>query len=231
MHPSHHARTHPDKPAFVMAGSGETVTYRELDERSNQGAQLFRSLGLNIGHGVAIFLENHPRYYEILWAAQRSGLRFTCISSKLTAGEVAYIVGDSGSKVFISSPALAEIAHAVARELSEVKLFMVSEAQAPFESFEAARAAMPTTPIADEQAGTAMLYSSGTTGRPKGVKRGGGNLIAVDGSIDAPSPLAGLGRALYGWNPDMRTCRRAALTTRRRWAGPWRCIRSAGPCT
>jgi long-chain acyl-CoA synthetase len=107
MHPSHHARTTPT--AGLRHGRvGETVTYRELDERSNQGAQLFRSLGLQIGDGIAIFLENHPRYYEILWAAQRSGLRFTCISSKLTAGEVAYIVGDSQSKVFITSPALAE---------------------------------------------------------------------------------------------------------------------------
>ena len=204
MHPSHHARTHPEKPAFVMAGSGETVTYRELEERSNQGAQLFRSLGLKAGDGIAIFLENHPRYYEILWAAQRSGLRFTCISSKLTAGEVAYIVGDSQSKVFISSPALAETAMLATNELNGVKLFMVGDAVPPFESFEAARAAMPTTPIPDESAGTAMLYSSGTTGRPKGVKRGGNNLIAVDGAIDAPSPLAGLGAALYGWTPEMR---------------------------
>jgi long-chain acyl-CoA synthetase len=204
MHPSQHARTHPDKPAFIMAASGETVTYRELDERSNQGAQLFRTLGLTTGDGIAIFLENHPRYYEILWAAQRSGLRFTCISSKLTAGEVAYIVGDSGSKVFISSPALNDIAQAVVAELTDVKLFMVGEPVAPFESFEAARASMPTTPVPDESAGTAMLYSSGTTGRPKGVKRGGNNLIATDGAIDAPSPLAMLGQALYGWNPNMR---------------------------
>jgi long-chain acyl-CoA synthetase len=88
---------------------------------------------------------------------------------------VAYIVGDSGSKVFISSPALNDIAQAVVAELTDVKLFMVGEPVAPFESFEAARASMPTTPVPDESAGTAMLYSSGTTGRPKGVKRGGNN--------------------------------------------------------
>jgi long-chain acyl-CoA synthetase len=203
MHPSHHARTHPDKPAYIMAGSGEQVTYGELEARSNQGAHLFRSLGLNAGAGVALFLENHPRYYEILWAAQRSGLRFTCISSKLTAGEVEYIVKDSGSQVLISSAALADVAVAAARELPGVQLFMVGEPVAPFESFEQARAPMPTTPVADETVGTAMLYSSGTTGKPKGVKRGSSNLMATDGAIDQPNPLAELGKALYGWNFDM----------------------------
>ena len=92
MHPSVHAQTTPDKPAFIMAGSGHTVTFRQLDERSNQGAQLFRSLGLEVGDGVAIMMENHPIYYEVLWAAQRCGLRYTAISSRLTAGEVTYIL-------------------------------------------------------------------------------------------------------------------------------------------
>src|SRR5580698_11401777 len=102
MHPSVHAKTNPDKPAYIMGGSAETVTYGELDARSNQGAHLFRSLGIGKGGSVAIFMDNSPRYYEVLWAAQRSGIRFTCISSKLTAGEVEYIVSDSNSKVFIA---------------------------------------------------------------------------------------------------------------------------------
>lgn len=88
MHPSVFAETTPDKPAFIMAGSGHTVTFRELNDRSNQGAQLFRALGLQVGDGVAIMMENHPIYYEVLWAAQRSGLRYTAISSRLTPGEV-----------------------------------------------------------------------------------------------------------------------------------------------
>jgi long-chain acyl-CoA synthetase len=198
MHPSHHARTHPSKPAYIMAGTGETVTYGELEARSNQGAHLFRSIGLGVGDAIAIFLENHPRYFEVLWAAQRAGLRFTCISSKLTAGEVEYIVKDCGAKAFITSPALAAVGDAVAPLIPGVKLYMVGEAHAPFESFEAARAAFPETPIADESAGQAMLYSSGTTGRPKGVKRA----IVADTAIDTPSPLTGLGQMLYGWTPD-----------------------------
>ena len=198
MHPSIHAQTHPDKPAYIMAGTGESVTYRQLDARSNQGAHLFRSLGLKAGDGVAFFIDNHPRYYELLWAAQRSGLRFTCVSSKLTVGEVEYIVKDCEAKVFVVSASLMEVAAQVAPLIPGVKLYVLGEGQGAFESLEAARAAMPTTPIADQSAGSAMLYSSGTTGRPKGVKRGG----AVDPDIAAQNGLAMIGQALYGWTPD-----------------------------
>jgi long-chain acyl-CoA synthetase len=199
MHPSIHAKTNPGKPAYIMAASGETVTYGDLDARSNQGAHLLRSLGVRPGDGIAIFMDNSPRYYEVLWAAQRSGVRFTCISSKLTAGEVEYIVGDSASKVLVASAGVADVAIEVAPLLSGVKLYMVEAAMAPFASFEAARDAMSTSPIPDESSGMAMLYSSGTTGRPKGVKRAG---AVVDQPIDTPNPLAMLGMALYGWTSE-----------------------------
>jgi long-chain acyl-CoA synthetase len=199
MHPSIHAKSHPDKPAYVMAASGETVTYGQLEARSNQGAHLFRQLGLKAGDAVALFMDNSPRYYEVLWAAQRSGLRFTCISSKLTAGEVEYIAKDSGAKALIASAGVAGVAAELAPLIPGVRLFMVDGASGPYESFEAARAVMPQTPIADEAAGSAMLYSSGTTGRPKGVKRAG---PASGGPIDAPNGLSMMGQALYGWNFD-----------------------------
>jgi long-chain acyl-CoA synthetase len=199
-HPSHHARSHPEKPAVIMAATGETVTYGELEARSNQGAQLFRSAGIAAGDAIAIFMDNSPAYYEILWAAQRSGVRFTCISSKLTPGEVEYILKDSGAKAFIVSASLEPIASAAAALVPGLRLWMTEGAKAPFESFEDARAPMPTTPIADESQGGAMLYSSGTTGRPKGVKRAN-----VEGPqpIDGPSPLAGIGQALLSFSPDM----------------------------
>jgi long-chain acyl-CoA synthetase len=181
-----------------MAGSGETVTYAELEARSNQGAHLFRSLGIQKGDSVAFFMDNTPRYYELLWAAQRSGLRFTAVSSKLTAGEVEYIVKDCEAKAFVASKGVADIALALAPLIPGVKLFMVDGAVAPYESFEDARAAFPTTPIADEGSGGAMLYSSGTTGRPKGVKRA----VTGETPIDAPNPLAMMGSVLYGWTPD-----------------------------
>ncbi|HEY8571669.1 acyl-CoA synthetase [Phenylobacterium sp.] len=197
MHPSVHAKTHPERAAFIMGGTGETVTYAELEARSNQGAQLFRSLGLQVGDVIALFMDNHPRYFEIAWAAQRAGLYYTCISSKLTAGEVEYIVGDCEAKLLIASPGVGSIADELPSVLpGRVKLYMVGEARAPYESFEAARAPMPETPIADETAGSDMLYSSGTTGRPKGVKPPLSGL-----AIDAPNPLSMMSRQVFGF-PD-----------------------------
>ena len=183
MHPSVFAETTPDKPAFIMAGTGHAVTYRELNDRSNQGAQLFRSLGLQVGDGVAIMMENHPIYYEVLWAAQRCGLRYTAISSRLTAGEVAYIIRDSEAKAFVASRAMADVVVEAARHIPGVTLLMVDEPVGPFAGFEAERAKFPATPVPDETPGGAMLYSSGTTGRPKGVKRplAGGSLLESDG--------------------------------------------------
>ena len=197
MHPATHAKTHPDRAAYIMAGTGETVTYRELDERSNQGAQLFRSLGLKPGDVIAILLENHPRYFEVAWAAQRAGLYYTCISSKLTAGEVEYIVGDCGAQLLITSQGVGPVVDELPPLLKGVKLYMVGEPKAPYESFEAARAGFPTTPIADETAGSDMLYSSGTTGRPKGIKP-----PLTGGAIDEPTSLAMMANQVFGFPLD-----------------------------
>jgi long-chain acyl-CoA synthetase len=193
VHPSHHAGVHPDKPAIVMAGSGEIITYRQLEDRSNQGAQLFRSLGLHRGDSIALYLENHPRYFEICWAAQRAGLYFTCISSSLTAGEVEYIVRDCGAKLFLCSRATAVEADKLAPKLEDLRLFCVDAARGAYGDFCAARAAMTVAPIADQSAGRDMLYSSGTTGRPKGVK-----FALADEPFDADTALSALGRKLYG---------------------------------
>ena len=197
MHPATHAKTHPDRAAYIMAGTGETVTYRELDERSNQGAQLFHSLGLKAGDVIAILLENHPRYFEIAWAAQRAGLYYTCISSKLTAGEVEYIVGDCGAQLLVTSQGVGPVVDELPALLKGVKLYMVGEPKAPYESFEAARAGFPTTPIADETAGSDMLYSSGTTGRPKGIKP-----PLTGGAIDEPTSLAMMANQVFGFPLD-----------------------------
>jgi len=197
MHPATHAQNHPDRAAYVMAQSGETVTYKELDDRSNQGAQLFRSLGLKTGDVIALLLDNHPRYFEIAWAAQRSGLYFTCISSKLTASEIEYIMQDCEAKVLITSPGVGSVVDELPALLPGVKLYMVGQARPPYESFEAARDAMPATRIADETAGNDMLYSSGTTGRPKGIKP-----PLSGGPIDAPNPLAMMAEHLFGFPQD-----------------------------
>src|ERR1043165_7326210 len=110
MHPAIVAQKTPDKLAIVMASTGETLTYLQLEERSNQGAQLFRTLGLQPGDAIALFMENHIRFLEICWAAQRAGLYYTCISSRLTASEVEYIVRDCGAKLLIVSAGLGKTA-------------------------------------------------------------------------------------------------------------------------
>ena len=93
----------PDKPALIMAGSGEAVTYAELEARSNRFAHLLRALGIRAGDHIAFFVENHPRFFELCWGAKRAGLYYTAISSYLTAGEVAYIVNDCGARLFVST--------------------------------------------------------------------------------------------------------------------------------
>src|SRR5664279_5151098 len=107
-HPSIHARTQPDKIAYQMAGTGKAITYRELDELSNQGAHLFRSLGLKACYHIAFLRENGLAFMETCWAATRAGLYYTAISRYLTQDELAYIVKDCGAKVVITSPKCAE---------------------------------------------------------------------------------------------------------------------------
>ena len=127
-----------------MAGSGETVTYRQLDEQSNRIAQLFRSLGLKAGDHIALFLENNPRFFEICWGAQRSGLIYTAISSRLTAAEVDYIVADCGARLFVTSKYLAAPAAELAPLLKGVeKRFMIDGTIAGYESWEATVARFP----------------------------------------------------------------------------------------
>jgi acyl-CoA synthetase (AMP-forming)/AMP-acid ligase II len=198
MYPGEHARTIPDKTAYLMAGSGEVVTYRQLDERSNQLANLLRAAGLRRGDSIAFMLENHPRFFEICWAAQRSGLYYTAISSRLTAAEASYIVADCGAKVFITSSYKRDVAEALVDEMPGVAVrLMVDGVIEGFEPYEDAVAAHPTTPIDDESEGTDMLYSSGTTGRPKGVK-----VPLPEGPIGTPSSVTALAQLLYGFTAD-----------------------------
>ncbi|MEG3145998.1 acyl-CoA synthetase [Sphingomonas sp. RT2P30] len=196
MHPSHHAQSHPDKAALIVAETGEQISYAELDARSNRAAQLFRAEGLAAGGTIALLLDNVPEYYDIVWGAQRAGLFYVCISSKLTAPEADYIIRDSGATLVIASASLAGTATGMA--LGEVKAFALGGAIAGWRSWEEAVAAMPATPIADQRAGVDMLYSSGTTGRPKGVRVA----LPEDPDIAAPAVLTMLARGLYGLGPD-----------------------------
>jgi fatty-acyl-CoA synthase len=171
MHPTFRAQITPDKVAYQMAGSGAAMTYRELDEASNSGAQLFRSLGLKAQDHVALLVENSLRFLEICWAAQRCGLFYTAISTYLTDAEIAYIVRDCGAKVFVLSAKAGHDIAALAEACgADVKIFVSGESRLALPSWDDAVARQPATPIKDEISGYDMLYSSGTTGRPKGVK-------------------------------------------------------------
>lgn len=197
MHPGTIAEQTPEKPAYIMAETGQIVTYKELNETSIKGSQLFRRLGLKTGDHIAILLENHPRFFQIVWAAQRAGLYYTAISYRLQEEEVEYIVNDCEARVFITSRGREAVVEKLAGKIPNVeKAYMLDSTVAGFESWEDAIADMPITPIADEMEGMSMLYSSGTTGRPKGITK---DLLGVAFGTDfGPNLFA----ALYGANEN-----------------------------
>ncbi|WP_277971384.1 acyl-CoA synthetase [Sphingomonas echinoides] len=194
-HPCVHARSDPGRPALIVAETGETISFAALDHRSNRAAHLFRAHGLHPGDTIALLCENSPQFYDLAWGAQRSGLFFVCISTKLTAPEVRYIVADSGAKLVVASAALAG---AVADVPIDVLRFAVGGAIPGWADWDAAVAEQPADPIPDERAGIDMLYSSGTTGRPKGVRVA----LPEDPDIAATTVLEMLARGLYGLGPD-----------------------------
>jgi long-chain acyl-CoA synthetase len=174
MYPGMHAKPKGDQPAFIMAQSGETVTYAELEARTNQLAHFLRSRGLKRLDHYAIFMENNARYLECCGAGERAGLYFTCVNSFLTPQELAYIVNNSESKVLIFSEEKRAIAIEALLQCPKVEVALVVNGRGDGNrilNFDDALASMSTTPIADESVGTAMLYSSGTTGQPKGIIR------------------------------------------------------------
>jgi long-chain acyl-CoA synthetase len=195
MHPSIHAQSTPDKPAIIVAETGETRTYRQLDDASNKVAQFFRTRGLGHEDVVAIMLENTPDYYSLTWGAQRSGLRYVCISSRLTADETDYILENSGAKMFIIS---ASLGAAAAQLTTQLERYALGGELPGYASFEDAVAPMPKTPIADERAGVDMLYSSGTTGRPKGVRVP----LPADPALATSNALVMMAMGLYRFNQD-----------------------------
>jgi len=179
MYAGNRYRQHPDRAAFVMAGTGENVSYVELEHRSNRLAHLLRSEGLRRLDHYAVFMENNNRYLESCAAGERSGLYYTCISSYLTAEELAYIVDNSESQVLVTSIARLPIARDAMKRCPRVRRCLVvgggdvvrDIGDPLYVDFIDATSAFPDTPIVDEWLGSAMLYSSGTTGRPKGILR------------------------------------------------------------
>src|SRR5580658_5872128 len=174
MYTGKQAHLRPLQPAFIMANSGEAMTYAELEARSNRLAHLFRKRGLKRLDHYAIFMENNSRYLEACGAGERSGLYFTCVNSYLTGGELAYIIGNSESRILITSVAKLEVAREALTQCPKVELCIVADGTSESErivGLNEVTAHLPKTPIEDACIGGAMLYSSGTTGRPKGILR------------------------------------------------------------
>lgn len=173
MYPAVHAAETPDKPAIIMGSSGEVVKYREFNNRSNRFARLLWDRGLRPGDHIAFLVENHPRFLELAWAAQRCGLYYTAINTHLITPEVQYILKDCGARVFVSSFAKRSVAAELIPGMPESvrsRLVIGGEIDG-YESYEDIVSGYPSEPLAVELEGSDMLYSSGITGRPKGIKR------------------------------------------------------------
>lgn len=191
MYPGTHARTSPLKPAVIMSGSQREMTYRELDDSSRQLAVALADLGLRKGDVVAMLSDNAVECFTIYWAALRSGLYLTAINFHLTAAEAAYIINDCDAKVFIASGQLQPLAQDVRKLVPEVEhAFGFGGELAGFDSYDELLSSAGDRELAEQPRGSDMLYSSGTTGRPKGIKP---PLlpIAVDERGDALTALAG----------------------------------------
>ncbi len=216
MYAPQHAAAHPDRPAFIMASTGETVTYAEFEARSNQLAHLLVDQGLERTDHYSVFMENNNRYFESCGAGERSGLYYTCINSFLTSDEVAFIVDNSESQVLITSKAKLPVVLDTLPACPNVSLTLVvggndadglaahdltdgaTVGESTIRDYASAIAEKPTHPIANERLGTSMLYSSGTTGRPKGILR-----PLPDVPPTEPLPLFGFLANLWQYREDM----------------------------
>jgi len=199
VYPGKFAQTTPDKPAVVLADSGASLSYEALEGRSIRLADVFRAAGLRRGDHIAFVSLNALEVFEVYWAALRSGLYVTGVNYNLNAVEAAYVVEDCGARALVVSAENGELAGAIAKHVPAVELRLVFGGDLDgFASYEDALAEASPVPPAHQPRGADMLYSSGTTGRPKGVKP-----TLPDRQVDEPGdPFAGLFGPMYGFGPD-----------------------------
>ena len=200
MHPGAHAAADPDRPALVVEPPGTVVTYGGLDRSSLRLANLFHSRGLGVADAVALWLDNTPEFLETAWAAQRSGLVYTPLSPQFTAAEAAYVLADCGARAIVTSHDRRGAAPAAVAGLPELRTRLMAGGTVDgFEPYEPLVSAQPPDRRHPALEGHAMLYSSGTTGRPKGVRRRRAQVALGTPGFDT---TLGLGRLLYGYGDD-----------------------------
>ena len=196
MHPIEHAKTRPDQPAVIMASSGASISFAEMDRAANRFAQLLRAKGVGADQSFAVLLENRLEYFTLIWGSQRAGTLLVPISTRLTAPEISYILQDCSAGLLVTSHAFDEVLPAIREACPGLDVLMMDEDGE--ESFATALAGQPADPIADQSAGMVMLYSSGTTGRPKGIRP----RTPDDPDPQAPNPLMGLAMMGAGMPAD-----------------------------
>ena len=207
MYPGSYAQKHPQRPAVIMAATGAVQTYAELEARANQLAHALRAFGLMRLDHYAIFMENNAAYIETCAAGERAGLFYTCINSYLTYEEMAYIVTNSESKVLITSSSKLALVQAAVKDCPALEQILVVDSEGlaveavdgpAFSDYDAVISQYSGAPIQDESLGTSMLYSSGTTGRPKGIIR-----PLPEQAPDEPLPLYSFLLQLWLYREDM----------------------------
>jgi len=195
-----HAEAAPGKPAVIIHPSGATVTFGELEACANRLAHYFRRAGLVEGDTIAVLMENNAHLHTVMWAARRSGLYYAPVNTHLTPAEAAYIVDNSGAKAVIAARAMRKVCEGLEEHLPDglPDLLMIADDDLDgWQRYPECVADQPDSPIADEFEGELLQYSSGTTGRPKGIRR---ELLHVP-PAEAPSMMSVLLGAL-GFNSD-----------------------------
>ena len=183
-----------------MAAGGEIVSFGMLDARANQGAHLLRAQGITQGDHIAILMENRREMLEVCFAADRAGVYYTTISTHLNADEIGYILADCGARFLVASDLFLDILPKLEPvRAGDCKIMVAGQAASPYPCWSEEIKQEPATPIKDEAQGLDMLYSSGTTGRPKGIKWPLENTLP-----GARTMLVDLLNRLFGYGPETR---------------------------
>ncbi|MGH7043842.1 MAG: AMP-binding protein, partial [Acetobacteraceae bacterium] len=169
-------REHVDsgRPALILHPSGKSVSFAGMEAGANRLAHHFRHAGLVEGDAIAIVMENNEHLHTVMWAARRIGLYYALINTHLTAAEAGYIVANSGAKAVIGSRATRPVCEELSEQMGgrppALRLIADDELDG-WQRYPDCAADCPGTPVSDEREGDLLQYSSGTTGRPKGIVR------------------------------------------------------------